>query len=337
MEKNAPVTPERIFQIFQGYQASYALKTAIDLDIFTKIYDGNKTISDIAKNVESSERGIRILCDSLTVLGFLTKENNEYILPEISSEFLNRKSLKYIGDSVYFLMNDKLMQGFSDLPNAVKKGGSTVSDEGSLDPESPMWVKFARGMMGMMMPLAHQMVKKTNFDEKQELKVLDIAAGHGIFGITIAQKYKNAEIHAVDWKNVLDVAKENAEIFGVSDRYKTIDGSAFDVDFGNDYDLILLTNFLHHFDKITNEKLLSKINNSLKNDGKVITLEFIPNEDRISPPGEAMFSLTMLATTPAGDAYTFNELQEMFEKTGFSKNEDVQLEGLPQHIVISEK
>ena len=234
-------------------------------------------------------------------------------------------------------MNDKQMQGFGDLTNAVRKGGSTVEEDGSLDPESPMWVKFARGMMGMMMPAAMQIAEDLNFEEHQSLKVLDIAAGHGIFGIAIAQKYRNAEIYALDWANVLEVAKENAQRFGVSDRHKTIEGSAFDVDYGSDYDVILLTNFLHHFDKATNEELLGKIHKSLKDDGRVITLEFIPNEDRISPPMEALFSLTMLAGTPAGDAYTFRELEGMFENSGFSYNEHIPLEGLPQHILISTK
>src|SRR6476660_5227150 len=105
-------------------------------------------------------------------------------------------------------------RGFEDLTNAVIKGGSTVTDEGSLDPESPMWVKFARGMVGMMMPSAQMIAANIGFEPDQKLKVLDIAAGHGIFGITIAQHYQNAEIYALDWANVLQVATENAERFG---------------------------------------------------------------------------------------------------------------------------
>jgi hypothetical protein len=69
----------------------------------------------------------------------------------------------------------------------------------------------------------------------------------------------------------------------------------------------------------------------------VITVEFVPNEDRVSPPPEAMFSLVMLAATPAGDAYTFAELKTMFENAGFSQNELVALEAMPQHLVISAK
>ena len=337
MQQTAPLTPMPVFEVMTAFQHSAALKAAIDLDLFTKIGEGNKTLADISRACDASQRGVRILCDSMTVMGFLKKENDQYDLNDTSAAFLNRRSPAYIGDAIYFLMSPTQMQGFATLTEAVKKGGTAVTEEGALDPESPMWVKFARGLVGMMMPAAQIIAENIGFEADRKLKVLDIAAGHGIFGIMVAQKYPNAEIYAQDWANVLEVAKENAEKFGVSDRHHTIPGSAFDVDFGGGYDVVLLTNFLHHFDIETCENLLRKIHDSLADDGKVVTLEFIPNDDRVSPPTEAMFSLIMLAGTPAGDAYTFAELKQMAENTGFSRNEHIPLAPMPQHLVISMK
>jgi SAM-dependent methyltransferase len=79
------------------------------------------------------------------------------------------------------------------------------------------------------------------------------------------------------------VARENAAAAGVADRYHTIPGSAFDVEYGDGYDLALVVNFLHHFDPATCEKLLQKVHSSLKQGGRVVLLEFVPNEDRVSP------------------------------------------------------
>src|SRR5438132_1399036 len=78
-------------------------------------------------------------------------------------------------------------------------------------------------------------------------KVLDISSGHGMFGIDVAKHNPQAHVYALDWKNVLEVARENAARFGVAERFHTIPGSAFDVDMGSGYDLVLLPNFLHHF------------------------------------------------------------------------------------------
>lgn len=337
MQQTAPLSPQLFFETITAFQRSAAMKSAVELDVFTKIAEGNETAQTISQACNASERGIRILCDALTVMGFLTKENYQYELTQESAAFLNRHSPAFVGDAVDFILSPMQRRGFDDLTAAVKQGGSTVGKEGSLDPESPMWVKFARGMMPMMMPAAQMMTEKLGFESDRKLKVLDIAAGHGIFGITVAQKFPNAEIFAVDWANVLEVAKENAQKFGVAAQYHPIEGSAFDVDYGDGFDVVLLTNFLHHFDKPTNETLLKKIHRSLADGGKVLTLEFVPNEDRVSPPHEAMFSLVMLAGTPAGDAFTFAELNEMFENAGFSRSENIPLSPTPQHLIVSLK
>jgi cyclopropane fatty-acyl-phospholipid synthase-like methyltransferase len=136
---------------------------------------------------------------------------------------------------------------------------------------------------------------------------------------------------------VLQVAQENAQKAGVSDRYSTIEGSAFDVDYGSGYDLILLTNFLHHFDPQTCETLLRKVHAALADNGRAATLEFVPNDDRVSPRIPASFSMMMLGSTPSGDAYTFAELEQMFKNAGFTESEAHQLPASPQQLVISSK
>jgi SAM-dependent methyltransferase len=136
---------------------------------------------------------------------------------------------------------------------------------------------------------------------------------------------------------VLAVALENATAAGVSGRYHTIPGSAFDVEYGKDFDLVMITNFLHHFDVPTCEKLLAKAHAALKPAGRAVILEFVPNEDRVSPPVPAHFSLTMLAGTPAGDAYTFAEHQRMLRNTGYSSIENHPLPPTFFNVVIGKK
>jgi 2-polyprenyl-3-methyl-5-hydroxy-6-metoxy-1,4-benzoquinol methylase len=167
--------------------------------------------------------------------------------------------------------------------------------------------------------------------------VLDIAAGHGLFGLAIARHNPNASIVAADWPAVLEVAKENAIKARASDRYTTLPGSAFETDFGTGYDIVLLTNFLHHFDPATCEKLLRKVHAALKPGGRAVTLEFVPNEDRVSPPTAAAFSMVMLGTTEAGDAYTLSEYDRMFQNAGFARNELHPLTPFPGSVILSHK
>ena len=224
---------------------------------------------------------------------------------------------------------------FLDLTSTVKNG--TIADaEGSTKPENPIWVEFARSMAPMMAMPAEMIAKTIGAAEGKKWKVLDIAAGHGLFGVTLARHNPNAEIVALDWPAVLEVAKENAAAAGVANRYRTLPGSAFDVDYGSGYDVILLTNFLHHFDVPTNEKLLRKVHAALAPGGRAVTLEFVPNDDRISPPMSAKFSMVMLAMTVGGDAYTFAEYQKMFGNAGF-KSCALHTPPMAEQLVVAEK
>jgi 2-polyprenyl-3-methyl-5-hydroxy-6-metoxy-1,4-benzoquinol methylase len=187
----------------------------------------------------------------------------------------------------------------------------------------------------MMMMASQGMAEIVVGNERRTLKVLDIAAGHGLFGIAVLRANPKAEVTAVDWKNVLEVARENAKKFGVADRYKNLPGSIFDVDIGTGYDLILVPNFLHHFDEPTIALLLNKLHRALKPGGKVATLEFVPEEDRVSPAVPAAFALIMLAETPGGDAYTRAELEHMFDRAGFSRHEFHAMPPSPHSVLVS--
>src|SRR5229473_8059787 len=330
-------SPQLFFQTINAYQRTEALKAAIDLEVFTAIGEGNTIPSEIATRCNTSERGMRILCDYLTIMGMLSKENNRFSLTADSAFFLDKHSPAYLGGTTEFLCSPMLTDGSKNIAEAVRKGGTAMPDEGTIGPENPVWVKFARAM-GPMMAMPSQLIPKlVDPQANQKLKILDVAAGHGLFGIGFAKNNPQAEIVALDWAPVLAVAKEHAREAGVTDRYSTIEGSAFDVDFGSGYDLVLLTNFLHHFDPPTCETLLRKVWTALGEGGRAVTLEFVPNDDRISPPDAAAFSMMMLSSTPAGDAYTFVELEGMFSNAGFTHSTIHPLPPTIEQVVVSEK
>jgi ubiquinone/menaquinone biosynthesis C-methylase UbiE len=335
-QAGAPPSPQLFFETVTAFHKTEALKAAIQLEVFTAIGEGNQTADSIARRCRASERGIRILCDALVIMDFLKKEGSRYSLTQDSAIFLDRHSPAYLGGSIQFLLSPASLEGFRELTAAVRKGGTAI-EHNSTEPEHPMWVDFARGMAPLMKMPAELIAKLLQADAGQKWKVLGLAVGHGLFEITLAAHNPNAEVWAVDWPNVLEVARENAAAAGVSARYHTAPGSAFDVEYGTDYDLVLITNFLHHFDVPTCEKLLAKVHAALKPGGRAVSLEFVPNEDRVSPAIPARFSLTMLAGTPGGDAYTFAEHQRMLRNAGYSSVENHPLPPTFFNVVIGKK
>lgn len=333
--------PAVIFDTLNAYQRSAALKAAIELDVFTEIARGSRTADAIAKAVSASPRGVRILCDYLVISGFLAKESREYSLSPEAAMFLDRNSPAYFGSTTSFLLDPRLIAPFLNLAEVVRSGRTTLPDEGTVSNDNPIWVTFAKQMAPMLYPAALEVASFVAGKEDTKvpggMKVLDIAAGHGLFGITIAQQNAKAQITALDWPNVLAVATENAERFGVAERHSTLAGSAFEVEFGGGYDVVLVTNFFHHFDQATCETLMRKILAALAPGGRCVTLDFVPNDDRVSPPTPAAFAMMMLGTTAAGDAYTFAEYEAMFRNAGFSSSELHPLTRAPQSVMVSKK
>jgi len=338
MAATSPTSQPSPLDWLQGvnaYHTTAALRAAIEIDIFTAIAEGATTPAALAAKCQASERGMRILSDFLTVHGFLTKTGAEYSLTPDSAIFLNRRSPAYLGSIVFFLTHSKQMENFQNLTAAVRKGGA--ADARAIEAEHPMWVEFARSMAPLMFMPAQEIAGMLGAESGAPCKLLDVAGGHGLFGITIAQKNPNAHVTTLDWPHVLEVAGENAARMGVLDRHSLIPGDALAVDWGSGYDLVLLTNFLHHFDSGSCEQILRKAQAALKPGGRVAILEFVPNNDRVSPDFAACFSLVMLANTPAGDAYTFKEISAMVSAAGLSNPVARPLSNGIQTLVVAVK
>jgi 2-polyprenyl-3-methyl-5-hydroxy-6-metoxy-1,4-benzoquinol methylase len=330
----APLNPGLVFEMVQAHQRTAALKAAIDLDVFRAVGKGPGDVAAIARHCSASERGIRILCDFLVINGVLKKENGRYQHTPSSAAFLDPASPTCMASVAQFLSESAIMQADGELAEIVRAGRTNLPGQGTVEPENPIWVEFAQKMAPMMGPMAAPLGAVVLEGNTGPMRVLDIAAGHGLFGIEIAKQNPQAHVTGLDWAPVLRVALENARKAGVHDRYDMLPGSAFEVDFGGPYDAVLLTNFLHHFNHSTCVSLLKKVRSALKRGGRTATLEFVPNEDRVSPPMPAAFAMTMLTTTAEGDAYTLSELTAMHKDAGYSATKAHPIPMSPHTVVM---
>src|SRR6266550_9061421 len=105
-------SPALLFDTINAYQRTASIKAAIELDVFGAMAGAPATAEIIATHSHASPRGIRILCDYLTVLGFLTKSGYQYALAADSAVFLNPKSPAYSGGTLEFLLSNEIKGAF---------------------------------------------------------------------------------------------------------------------------------------------------------------------------------------------------------------------------------
>ena len=188
-------SPALFFDTISAYQRTEALRAAIELDLFSLVAAGRRTATELAEACQAAPRGIRILADYLTIIGFLHKHGDRYELTADAEVFLDRTSPAYVGDAARFMLAPDMRESFQQLTAAVRRGGTAVSDEGTVSHDNPIWVEFARAMAPLMQMPAQLLADLVGGDAGQPLRVLDVAAGHGLFGITIADRYPAGSRH----------------------------------------------------------------------------------------------------------------------------------------------
>jgi SAM-dependent methyltransferase len=326
------LTPAPFVDGLLGYQQTAALYAAVKLDLFSLVCAGTDTAEGIAAASGAAPRGVRILADYLTIRGFLEKSGQRYQPAPVTRAFLDRASPSCMSGIVDFLASREMLDTFlTDPTSYVRNGGSPGL--ANIAAENPVWVTFAEVMGPFMGGQANLVAEHVAAWPDKPRRVLDIAAGHGLFGIAIAKAIPNAEITAVDWPAVLEVARANALRAGLLDHYHLCGGNAFDVDWGTGFDLVMLPNFLHHFDHDGCVAILRRVRASLALGGRTLAVEFVPNDDRVSPPMAGMFSFIMLGSTPSGDAYTQAELDAIGRDAGYSSVAVTPLQPTPQTLV----
>ena len=179
--------PELVWEALNAHQKTAALRAAIELDVFTTIAEGANKVAEIARRCGASARGIRILCDYLTVNGFLNKVSDQYELTPTSAVFLNRHSPASMASVVHFLNSPQFMATFANLTETVRKGTTQFGADGFTAPEFDGWVTFAESMTPIVKGASEFIAGEVMKGGNSPRRVLDIAAGHGLFGIAVGR------------------------------------------------------------------------------------------------------------------------------------------------------
>ncbi|WP_256199363.1 class I SAM-dependent methyltransferase [Verrucomicrobium spinosum] len=268
-ETSAP-SPGLFFETINAYQRTAALKAGVELGVFTVLASGVATAEGVAERCQCPVRGVRILCDSLAIFGLLTKVDGRYFLTQDSALFLDQNSPAYLGGMLQFMLAPSIIEAFSDLASTVRSGRVHTTKDGTTAPDHPVWVEFAKVMRPMMQGAAQAvagLVPPVQVDATRQAKVLDISASHGAFGIAFAQQHPGVHLVALDWEAVLAVTEANAKSAGLADRFSKLVGDAFTVDLGTDYDVVLVPNFLHHFNIADCTRFLKRVKAALRPGG----------------------------------------------------------------------
>ena len=335
MSTSAPVTPERIMQFAWSYVPTLVLEAAIHHRVFDVLDGGPKTLKETAEATGASERGLRAVMNTLVGLNFLAKTDGLYALTPESEAFLVSTKPSFQG-GILRHTSGQLIPKWLYLNEVVATGkpAAAVNQEGS---GTDFFQKLVADIFPMSYPSAQVLAKHLGLDgSESEVKVLDLAAGSGVWGIALAQSSEKVTVTAVDWVDVLPATEKMVARFGLTDRFTFVSGDLQTADFGSGHNVATLGHILHSEGEARSRSLLRKTFEALAPGGTIAIAEFLVNEDRTGPVVSLFFATNMLVNTDDGDTYSFEEISEWLTEAGFTNARLVEVPG-PSPLVLATK
>jgi len=329
------VTPERIMQFAWGYVPPMVLEAAIRHRVFDVLDEGPKTLEETAKATGASERGLRAIMNVLVGLNFLAKEGERYSLTPESETFLVSTKPSFQGGLLKHT-SGQLIPKWLGLNHIVGTGKPAVAVNQEGD-GSTFFQGFVMDIFPMSYPSATTLSKHLALGERGAgVKVLDLAAGSGVWGIALAQSAGNVTVTAVDWSGVLPATRGSVDRFGLTDRFTFVAGDLNSAEFGSGHDVATLGHILHSEGEDKSRRLLQKTFAALASGGTIAIAEFLVNKDRTGPVGSLMFAANMLVNTDEGDTFSFEEIGGWLKEAGFVDVRLLEAPG-PSPLVLATK
>jgi len=335
MSTSTTVTPERIMQFSWGYVPTFLLETAIHHRVFDVLDAGPKTVKETAAATGASERGLRIIMNGLVGLNFLAKDGQRYTLTPESETFLVSTKPSFQG-GVLKHASSQLIPHWLHLNEVVATGKPAMSgnQEGA---GSDFFQQFVVDIFPTSYPAAQVLAKELALSKSTTpVRVLDLAAGSGVWGIALAQSSDKVTVTAVDWIDVLPATKKTVARFGLSDRFTFVAGDLDAADFGKDQNVATLGHILHSEGEARSRSLLHKVFAALAPGGTIAIAEFLVNEDRTGPVGSLFFAANMLVNTDEGDTFSFGEISLWLTEAGFTDARLLEAPG-PSPLILATK
>ncbi len=312
------LTPERIMQLSWGYAPPLIIESAVKHRLFDLLDASPKTAPQLAREAGVSLRGATAICNALVGLRLLARDRDAYTLTAESAAFLVSHKPAYHGE-FFRHVSSQLLPNWLALDGIVRSGKS-VAGVNSAKKGAVFFAEFVESIFPLSYAAAKALGEHLGIPSaKKPLRVLDLAAGSGVWGIALAEQSPLVHLSAVDWPPVLAVTKRVARRHGVGSRLTMIPGDLLKVRFGKNHQVATLGHILHSEGRARSRRLLKKTFDALAPGGTIAIMEFLVNQDRTDPLVGLLFAVNMLVNTAEGDTFSFEEISGWLREAGFVK------------------
>ncbi|MDE3106022.1 MAG: methyltransferase domain-containing protein [Acidobacteriota bacterium] len=322
-------------QMAWGYVPPLAIEAALRNRVFDVLDAGPMTLEQVHAATGASARGLRAVMNLLVGLELLRKDaEGRYALTPESSSFLVSTRPSFQGGLLKHT-SEQLLPKYLQMNRIVATGEPATAVNQQSD-GSEFFLQFVEDIFPMSYGPARVLANHLELADGRPTRVLDLAAGSGVWGIALAQSSDAVTVTAVDWAGVMPATRRVTGRFGLADRYTYVEGDLLQAEFGSGHTVATLGHILHSEGEERSRMLLAKTFAALAPGGTIAIAEFLVNPERTGPVGGLIFAVNMLVNTDVGDTFSFEEISSWLREAGFTDVRQLESPG-PSPLILATK
>jgi predicted O-methyltransferase YrrM len=315
--------PSLVMRLALAYRSSMVLFAASELDLFTAIAGGRKTLSALTEHCQAAPAPLRLLLEACVAEGLLTAADDRFENTPAAEAFLVRGRPGYIAHGLKFA--EHLYPTWGRLADLVRSGRPVIEPESILGDDKEKTRAFVLAMHERARGMSAVLPHGVSFAGRRHL--LDVGGGPGTYSIALVRETPGLMATVLDLPGVLEVTREIVDQHECSDRVRLLPGDYLSSPFGRGYDAVLLSGMMHRETPDSCRRLLQKSFDALEPGGLVVVSDvFFDTHRKNTPPFALYFALNMMLTSREGSAHAKTEMVEWARDAGF---QDVTLRDLP--------
>jgi len=317
------LAPRPVGEAMFGMPMARSVMAGVRLGVFGRLAKGPAAADEVARDLELTPAGTRLLLDSLHALGHVGRDGARYELTKNARRWLDPASDTYMGTFIQDCI--EYWDWWSQLEDVVRTGRTLELH--ARPPEDPGWQTYIRGQFELARLSAPEVAKALRLPA-EPTALLDVAGGHGWFSAELCRRHLGLKATIVDLPGSAAVGRQIVAEHGMADRVEHREGDAFEVDLGGPYDGALCFNLIHHLSPEQNVTLFRRIHHALKPGGTFAVLDLFTPKEGARADTSAFLGLFFYLTSAAA-TYNPDELAAWLAEAGFEKPRRVRIRRIP--------
>jgi 2-hydroxy-4-(methylsulfanyl)butanoate S-methyltransferase len=309
----------QISALTYGFIASKALFVALDLDLFTKIAMGTRTVPDLARATGTAPNRLRTLLTSLKTVGLVSEADGNFANAPATATFLVSGAAGDFRDYVRVVNGGFLYEGLRHLEKSMRgervfpdKGfyEGIVYSEGGVGGPAFSSAQHA-GSLGPARLMARQV------DLAGATKLLDVGGGSGAYTLAFLKHNPKLRATILDFPETTQTARRYASEAGLSDRVAHVEGNAITTEWPGEQDVVLMSYIWSAVGGDDIPTLARRAFTALRPGGLVLVHDFMVDDRHEGPVFAAWYLLAAMLDNLQAECLTPGFVEAALSDVGF--------------------